>query len=93
MCVILITQLLRLVIRLGSRKWVAVVTPTDRPKSVRNCLVFSCFLAVSVGVMAFVIRPRNFVENPDANLQQQACATFKIYLIEISIDVLPFQSR
>ena len=45
--------------------WVAIVTPTDRPKSVRNrcvievfCVVFvfsSCFLDCSVSVGAFVI--------------------------------------
>ena len=46
MCVLLITRLLRLVGRLGSRKppvkhasWVAIVTQTDRPKSVRNRFV------------------------------------------------------
>ena len=45
--------------------WVAVVTPTDRPKSVRNCCVIELFCGVvyvvtlpfdiSVGVWAFVI--------------------------------------
>ena len=70
MCVLLITRLLRLV---GSwaRKpvnhtsWVALVTPTDRPKSVRNrCLielfcgfvcVVTCPFDISVGVGAFVV--------------------------------------
>ena len=70
MCVLLITRLLRGV---GSwaRKpvnhtsWVAVVTPTDRPKSVRNrCLIelfvtlfmlSLCPFDISVGVGAFVI--------------------------------------
>ena len=45
--------------------WVAVVTPTDRPKSVRNRCVIELFVAlfvlslcpfdISVGVLAFVI--------------------------------------
>ena len=45
--------------------WVAVVTPTDRPKSVRNCCLMELFVAlfllssfpfdISVGVGAFVI--------------------------------------
>ena len=45
--------------------WVAVVTPTDRPKSVRNRCVIELFVAlfmlslcpfdISVGVWAFVI--------------------------------------
>ena len=45
--------------------WVAIVTPTDRPKSVRNCCVIEvfgdvsvlsrCFLDFSVGVGVFVI--------------------------------------
>ena len=67
----MITQFLRLLGRLGSRKpdnhtsWVAVATPTDRPKSVRNrCLIevfegdfvlSHCFLDFSVSVWAFVI--------------------------------------
>ena len=46
--------------------WMAVITPTDRPKSVLNCYVIEvfsgvfvlscCFLDYSVGVGAFVIR-------------------------------------
>ena len=43
--------------------WVAVVTPTDRPKSVRNCCLIDvalfvlslCPFDISVGVGAFVI--------------------------------------
>ena len=42
--------------------WVAVVTPSDRPKSVRNCCVIDLFVAfsiypfdISVDVGAFVI--------------------------------------
>ena len=45
--------------------WVAVVTPTDRPKSVRNCCLIELFVAlfvlllcpfdISVGIGAFVI--------------------------------------
>ena len=44
--------------------WVVVVTPTDRPKSVRNCYLIELFVAlfvlslchfdISVGVGAFV---------------------------------------
>ena len=70
MCVLLITRLLRLVGRwarkpINHTSWVAVVTPTDRPKSVRNrCLielfcgvvcVVTCPFDISVGVGAFVI--------------------------------------
>ena len=70
MCVLLITRLLRLVGRLSARKpvnhtsWVTAVTPTDRPKSVRNsCVIIvfggvfmlsRCFLDCSVGVWVFV---------------------------------------
>ena len=69
MCAFLITHLLRLVGRLSARKpvyhtsWVTAVTPTDRPKSVRNscviklfCGVLCChgaFLDCSVGVGIF----------------------------------------
>ena len=70
MCVLLITGLLRLVGRWARKpvnhtSWVALVTPTDRPKSVRNhCLielfcgvvcVVTCPFDISVGVGAFVI--------------------------------------
>ena len=71
MHVLLITQLLRLVGRFGSHKlanhtgWVAVVTPTDCPKSVHNPCVIEvfggvfvlsyCFFYFTVGVWAFVI--------------------------------------
>ena len=50
MCVFLTTQLLRLVERFGSRKpsWVAIDTPTDRPKSVRNRCVIEVFGGVVV---------------------------------------------
>ena len=70
MCVLLITRLLWGVER-SARKpvnhtsWVAVVTPTDRPKSVRNCCLNELFVAlfklslcpfgILVGVRAFVI--------------------------------------
>ena len=64
MCVLLITSLL-LVNRLTIPVGVALVTPTDRPKSVRNrCFielfcgvvcVFTCPFDISVGVGAFVI--------------------------------------
>ena len=70
MFVLLITRLLRLVGRWARKpvnhtRWVALVTPTDRPKSVRNrCLielfcdvvcVVTCPFDISVGVGAFVI--------------------------------------
>ena len=70
MCVLLITRLLWLVGRWALKpiyhtSWVALVTPTDRPKSVRNrCLielfcgvvcVVTCPFDISVGVGAFVI--------------------------------------
>ena len=70
MCVLLITRLLRLVGRWARKpvnhtSWVALVTPTDRPKSVRNCClierfcgvvcVVTCPFDISVGVGAFVI--------------------------------------
>ena len=71
MRVLLITQLLRSVGRLGLCKvvnhtsWVAVVTPTDRPKSVRNSCVIEvfgvvfklscCFLEFSLDVGALVM--------------------------------------
>ena len=75
MCVLLITWLLRLVVRLESfnlavnrlnhTSWVAIVTPTDHPKSVRNrcvievfggvCVLLRHLLGFSVGVGTFVI--------------------------------------
>ena len=70
MCVLLITRLLRGVGRWARKpvnhtSWVAVVTPTDRPKSVRNCCLIELFCGVvcvaalpfdiSVGIGAFVI--------------------------------------
>ena len=70
MYVLLITRLLRLVGRWARKpvnhtSWVALVTPTDRPKSVRNrCLielfcgvvcVVTCPFDISVGEGAFVI--------------------------------------
>ena len=70
MCVLLITRLLQLVGRWARKpvnhtSWVALVTHTDRPKSVRNrCLielfcgvvcVVTCPFDISVGVGAFVI--------------------------------------
>ena len=51
--------------QINHTSWVAVVTPTDRPKSVRNRCVIELFVAlfvlslcpfdISVGVWAFVI--------------------------------------
>ena len=70
MCVLLIKRLLRLVGRWARKpvnhtSWVALVTPTDRPKSVRNRCLIELFCGVgyvvtlpfdiSVGVGAFVI--------------------------------------
>ena len=70
MRVLLITRLLRGVGRcvpkpVNHTSWVAVVTPTDRPKSVCNCCLIELFVAlfvlllcpfdISVGIGAFVI--------------------------------------
>ena len=49
MCVVLITRLLRLVGRwartpVNHTSWLALVTPTDRPKSVRNRCLIELFL-------------------------------------------------
>ena len=51
--------------QISHNNWLAVVTPTDRPKSVRNCClielffgvvcVVTCLFDISVGVGAFVI--------------------------------------
>ena len=51
MCVLLISRLLRGVGRWARKpvnhtSWVAVVTPTDRPKSVRNCCLIELFCGV-----------------------------------------------
>ena len=59
MCVLLITRLLRLV---GSwarepvnhTSWVAVVTQTDRPKSVRNRCIIELFVALFVLSLALL---------------------------------------
>ena len=59
----MITRLLRGVGRFGPvnqvnhTRWVAIVTPTDRPQSVRNRRVIELFCGVdiSIGVLAFVI--------------------------------------
>ena len=58
MCVLLITRLLRGVGRWARKpvnhtNWMAVVTPTDRPKSVRNC----CLIELFYGVVCVVTLP------------------------------------
>ena len=58
MCVLLITRLLRGVGRWARKpvnhtSWVAVVTPTDHPKSVRNC----CLIELFCGVVRVVTLP------------------------------------
>ena len=60
MCVLLITRLLRGVGRWARKpvnwlntSWVAVVTPTDRPKSVRN----RCLIELFCGVVCVVTLP------------------------------------
>ena len=58
MCVLLITRLLRGVGRWARKpvnhtSWVAVVTPTDRPKSVRNC----CLIELVCDVVCVVVLP------------------------------------
>ena len=57
-CVLLIKRLLRLVGRWARKpvnhtSWVAVVTPTDRPKSVRN----RCLIELFCGVVCVVTLP------------------------------------
>ena len=86
--VLLITRLLRLVGKLSARKpsGVAVVTPTDCPKSVCNRCVIEvfgrvfvlsrCFLDFSVGVGAFVIglsQISSFFSNYGQQNPQNAC--------------------
>ena len=59
MCVLLITRLLRGVGRVGPvnqvnhTSWVAIVTPTDRPKLVRN----RCVIRLFCGAVCFVTLP------------------------------------
>ena len=58
MCVLLIKRLLRLVGRWAGKpvnhtSWVALVTPTDRPKSVRN----RCLIELFCGVVCVVTLP------------------------------------
>ena len=58
MCVLLITRLLRVVVRWARKpvnhtSWMAVVTPTDRPKSVRN----RCLIELFCGVVCVVTLP------------------------------------
>ena len=58
MCVLLIKRLLRLVGRWARKpvnhtSWVALVTPTDRPKSVRN----RCLIELFCGVVCVVTLP------------------------------------
>ena len=58
LCVLLIKRLLRLVGRWARKpvnhtSWVAVVTPTDRPKSVRN----RCLIELFCGVVCVVTLP------------------------------------
>ena len=70
MCVLLITRLLRGLGRWARKpvnhtSWVAVVTPTDRPKSARKCCLIELFVGlyllslcpfyIPVGVGAFVV--------------------------------------
>ena len=60
MYVLLITRLLRGVGRWARKpvnhtSWVAVVTPTDRPKSVRNC----CLIELFCGVVSVAIEHCN----------------------------------
>ena len=78
MLVLLITQLLRLVGRLGSRKnrfnhtiLVTIVTPTDRPKSVRNrCVieVFGVVFVLSRCFLDFSCRCRGFCYRTESDL-------------------------
>ena len=77
MCVLLNTRLLWLVGRLGSvnrfnhPRLVAIVTPTDRPKSVRNrCVieVFGCVFVLSRYFLVFFWRRRGFCHRTGSDL-------------------------
>ena len=75
MYVLLITRLLRLVGRWARKpvnhiSWVAVATPTDRPKSVRNC----CIIELFCGVVYVVTLPfgDNMVPTYDGQLSRMS---------------------
>ena len=84
MCVLLITRLLRGVGRWASKpvnhtSWVTVVTPTDRPKSVRNC----CLIELFCGVVCVVTLPlwhfcwyRGFCHRTGSDLLLFVCTAF-----------------
>ena len=72
MCVLFITQLLGLVgNRFNHTSWVDVVTPTDHPKSVRNCCVIEVLVAVlccHVGVFLFFCGSRGFCQRTESDV-------------------------
>ena len=85
MCVLLITRLLRLVGRLGSRKpvnhtsWVAIATPADRPKSVRNRCVIEVFggvLCVVTLLFGFFCQCEGFCHRAESDLFLSLCMYF-----------------
>ena len=88
MCVLLIKRLLRLVGRWARKpvnhtSWVAVVTPTDRPKSVRN----RCVIELFCGVVCVVTLPfwhfcwcRGFCHRTESDLF--------LFLLDLNIKVI-----
>ena len=91
MCVLLITWLLRGVGRwvrksVNHDSWVAAVTPTDRPKSVRNRCLIKLFCGVvcvitfdiSVGVGAFVIGLNQILSLTKLNRKQDPYVFYQV---------------
>ena len=73
MYVLLITRLLRLVGRWARKpvnhtSWVAVVTPTDRPKSVRNRCLVELFCGVVCVVTLHFCLCRGFCHRTESDL-------------------------
>ena len=111
MYVLLITRLLRGVGRwtrkpVNHTSWVAVVTPTDRPKSVRNRCLIDLFVAlfvlslcpfdISVGVEAFVIglsQISSFLSLVYKHKEHVICVIFIVTLCYIGASFRPVCSR
>ena len=107
MCVLLITRLLRLVVRwvrkpVNHTSWVALVTPTDRPKSVRNrCLielfcgvvcVVTCPFDISVGVGAFVIGLGQISSFLSWHIELKVCTWLCYTVLQIKFECCQFAS-
>ena len=97
-CVLLIKRLLRLVGRwtrkpVNHTSWVAVVTPTDRPKSVRN----RCLIELFCGVVCVVTLPfwhfcwcRGFCHRTESDLflfllLHYYCLTCNVVSLKLSV--------